>query len=164
MKKLYPFLVIALFVTMCEEEAGRNKTADFLLSDYNSFVFTVDRVASGPSVQFPHDSLDDSDYTATDEVIQYQVNFSENGLNVTIISASNDTVSGVRNDDEKNYKYYQINKGLFAGGRFIVWSENDRFEAEYTIYGSGVPIIRSERGRLTPLLELKKGVPAGTPF
>jgi hypothetical protein len=41
-----------------------------------------------------------------------------------------------------------LTKNLFAGGRFVVWSSDGGFEAEYTVYGSGVPIISSERGPL----------------
>ena len=50
--------------------------------------------------------------------------------------------------DTEEYKKYDLDKGLFAGGRFFVWITEGQFEAEYTIYGSGVPIIRSERGYL----------------
>jgi hypothetical protein len=44
--------------------------------------------------------------------------------------------------------HYELTKGTFAGGRFLVWVTPSGLEAELTIYGSGVPIISSERGRL----------------
>src|SRR3989339_328335 len=45
---------------------------------------------------------------------------------------------------------YDLTTGTFAGGRFIVWPGAAGLQAELTIYGSGVPIISSERGALTP--------------
>ena len=48
----------------------------------------------------------------------------------------------------EDLRRYEIEEGLFAGGRFIVWIADDHFEAELTVYGSGVPIVTSERGRL----------------
>jgi hypothetical protein len=38
----------------------------------------------------------------------------------------------------------------FAGGRFAVWPGQTSLQAELTIYGSGVPIVSSEREALTP--------------
>jgi hypothetical protein len=99
-------------------------------------------------VQFPRDSLKESDYTATSEDIQYEITFSENGRIVTIESTETGSVVGERSNDGETSKRYELDEGLFAGGRFIIWISNGHFEAEYTIYGSGVPIIRSERGRL----------------
>lgn len=40
---------------------------------------------------------------------------------------------------------HEIEEGLSAGGRFIVWVADNHFEAELTVYGSGVPSVRSER-------------------
>jgi len=41
-----------------------------------------------------------------------------------------------------------ITKDTFAGGRFVVWAADVGLQAELTIYGSGVPIVSSERGPL----------------
>jgi hypothetical protein len=43
---------------------------------------------------------------------------------------------------------FDLQEGTFAGGRFVVWSTKQGLQAELTIYGSGVPIISSERGAL----------------
>jgi hypothetical protein len=43
---------------------------------------------------------------------------------------------------------YELSTGTFAGGRWIVWNTARGLEAELTLYGSGVPIVSSERGRL----------------
>jgi hypothetical protein len=57
-------------------------------------------------------------------------------------------IHGIKTTDAGNSLKYELNEGLFAGGRIIIWSENDDFKGEFTIYGSGVPIIKSLRGVL----------------
>jgi len=141
-------IVIAALFTGCEEQTHKNNYAEFALLSENQFTLTIDRVANGPEVQFPADSLKEGDYIATNEEIQYEINFSENGQTVTIESLENETVSGHRTNDGETSRRYDLNEGLFAGGRFIIWISNGQFEAEYTIYGSGIPIVRSERGVL----------------
>jgi len=98
-----------------------------------------------PNVQFPRDNLQESDYITTNEEISYDLIFSEDGQIVTIEPGS---VSGEIINDREEFKLYELVEGLFAGGRFVIWISHKDFEAEYTIYGSGIPIIRSERGKL----------------
>jgi hypothetical protein len=149
MRKICAGLVIlAALFGGCEEQAHKNDAAAFSLLSDHTFMLTVDRVAQGPDVQFPHDSLIESDYTPTTEEIRYEITFSENGQTVAIESIENETVTGERSNDGETSKRYELDEGLFAGGRFIIWISNGHFEAEYTVYGSGVPIIRSERGKL----------------
>jgi hypothetical protein len=149
LKSTVSLFVIAALFTGCEEQARKNYNAEFSLLSENLFTLTIDRVANGPDVQFPADSLTESDYTAIEDDIRYEVTFSENGQAVTIESLETGTVSGERINDGETSRRYELDGGLFAGGRFIIWISNGQFEAEYTVYGSGVPIIRSERGKLT---------------
>jgi hypothetical protein len=140
-------LFIALFFTMCNE---KDDPAGFSVLNENSYIFSVDRVALGPDVQFPRDTLQESAYVSTEEDIQYEVSFTDGGQNVSIKTGSSSIIRGEKTIDGKASKHYELNEGLFAGGRFIVWTNNNKeFEAEFTVYGSGVPIIRSERGKLT---------------
>ena len=69
------------------------------------------------------------------------------------ISIMHDSISGTIMESTEQYKQYDLDEGLFAGGRFNVWITDGAFEAEFTVYGSGVPIIRSERGFLIPMKE-----------
>jgi hypothetical protein len=62
-------------------------------------------------------------------------------------SAGGDTVHGVRDQKQTDRAWYEL--GLFAGGRFVVQAKAGQLQAEYTIYGSGVPIVGSTRGLLT---------------
>ena len=118
----------------------------FSMLNGNHFVLEVDRIADHPNVQSPFDELDENDYASIDNGNQYFVSFSDDIQTITLLP---DSVSGLMEKDTNVLKQYNLDDGLFAGGRFVVWIDDDGFEAEYTIYGSGVPIIQSERGGLT---------------
>jgi hypothetical protein len=146
-KTISMFILTAIFAG-CEERQN-SKTVEFAQLAESTFTLTINRVAQNPEVQYPADSLKESDYTATDEEINYEITFSEGGQNILIESLGNDSVSGERINSGETSKRYELNEGLFAGGRFLIWIINGHFGAEYTVYGSGVPIIRSERGILS---------------
>jgi hypothetical protein len=130
---------------MCKKQIENNDTIDFSSLNGGNYILKVDRVSQAPNVQFSRDSLDETYYNTTIEDIQHEVTFSENGQMVSIKPGP---VSGEKTNDGKVSKFYELGDGLFAGGRFIIWIINENFEAEYTIYGSGIPIIKSERGKL----------------
>jgi len=138
-------LIVLVLSTKCEKLNDKDETLEFSLLDGNNFILKVDRVSNMPNIQFPRDSLQESDYIPTSEVISYDVIFSEDGQTVMIEPGS---VTGEKISDGEESKLYELVEGLFAGGRFVVWKNHEDFEAEYTIYGSGIPIIRSERGKL----------------
>jgi len=140
------FITIILpFLLSCSND---NYEASFILLGGNDFILEVNRISEHPNVQFPSDQLDENDYVEIDHGSEYEVSFSENTQTIWIM---NDSISGTIMEDTEEYKKYDLNKGLFAGGRFVVWINEGQFEAEYTIYGSGVPIIRSDRGYLEPI-------------
>jgi hypothetical protein len=77
----------------------------------------------------------------------YQITVSNHGSRVTI---QGDRAMGgqlVKTTDSR--LEYDLSEGTFAGGRLVMWSEKTGRQAELTVYGSGVPIIFSERGALT---------------
>ena len=126
--------------------------ADLSQLDGESYTLEVDRIANNPDVQSPFERLEETDYEKTDQGNTYDVHFSENGETVTIagepIAAETIVMTGDIETDAEDFRGYGIEEGLLAGGRFNVWIADDHFEAELTIYGAGIPIIRSERGRL----------------
>jgi hypothetical protein len=143
------YLFIAfLFCTLCKKSDNNDDTVDFSSLNGGNYILKVDRISKSPDVRFPNDSLNESYYTASDEGTRYEISFSEDGQSISIAPAS---VSGVKTNDSKVSKRYDLVQGVFAGGRFIIWTDNTSFQAEYTIYGSGVPIIKSERGKLFPI-------------
>ena len=136
---------VCLFFANCKKQGDDGEKIDFSMLNGRTFILEVNRISLGPAVQFPADSLKESDYTTANESIQHEVAFSEDGQTVTIKPGP---VTGVKIKDNSVCKYFELSDGLFAGGRFLIWVNDNEFEAEYTVYGSGVPIIRSERGKL----------------
>ena len=145
MKKL-PACLFCLYMifTSCEKQ-NDNTSFDISGLKGNTFVLKVDRLLFNTDVQFPSESLQEEDYLATDESIQYEVVFSSNGEEVYIEPG---TIKGEIEISDQNSIQYKLVEGVFAGGRLIVWKIDESFEAEFTIYGSGVPIVSSERGEL----------------
>lgn len=122
-------------------------TDDFLSLDGNNFVMEVDRILEMSDAQLPMDDLQESYYVDVNEGSQYIVTFSEDGQTVTIAPGS---ISGQKRNDDGESRIYELDKGVFAGGRFVIWGNDDLIEVELTIYGSGIPIVKSERGYLVP--------------
>lgn len=136
--------VICIFIFHCRCTNEHDET-NLLQLGGNTYILEVNRISEHPNVQFPSDPLSEDDYGGIDPVSEYEVSFSEDLRTVSIMR---DSISGLIMEDKDAYKKYDLNKGLFAGGRFILWINDGMFEAEYTVYGSGVPIILSERGNL----------------
>ena len=136
-----------LFVFGCSVDG-----ADLSQLDGNSYTLEVDRIANNPDVQFPSETLQESDYEQTDQGNRYRVSFSENAETATVAveppAGEAAVMTGNIETDAEDLRRYEIEQGLFAGGRFIVWIADNHLEAELTVYGSGVPIVTSERGRL----------------
>lgn len=135
--------IVSVFFTMCKKQT--DNTLDFSELNGREFILKIDRLALGPDVRYPDDVLQEDDYTLTDEDIRHEVTFSEDGMEITIEPGP---VKGIRTKDDEGSLYFQLGEGLFAGGRFVIWIDSRDFEAELTIYGSGIPVVRSERGLL----------------
>ena len=109
------------------------------------FDFEVTRSYSHPPAARPGDGLDERLYAAITNGIQYKVEFSADGKTVNLLKTPQNVV-GTLTSDSGNLRTYAVNG--FGGGRFVVLSTGTNYEAELTIYGSGVPILRSVRGHL----------------
>jgi hypothetical protein len=148
MKRFVFSLGLFMFLVSCNKaNSADDAVTGFSLLDGNDFVLAVDRMLETSSVQLLTDDLQENDYRETNEGAQYHVTLSEDGQIVTIEPGS---MRGQRINDGDESKLYELTEGLFAGGRFVVWVQNDGFQAELTIYGSGIPIVKSERGNLRP--------------
>ena len=110
--------------------------------------FLADRAVNGPSssAQLPNDALPESDYMPLPQNKSYPVSFAVDGNTVTITSDT--AIVGTWDQQTGGTRRFNLTSGVFAGGRFDVWSGDTAFHAELTIYGSGVPIVSSERGTL----------------
>ncbi len=97
--------------------------------------------------QFPDDPLDEKDYEPVQDGPTYAVTVSQDWRSVTIGS---EPLLGTSIPDPTGALRYDLSTGTFAGGRFRVWVGETGLQAERTLYGSGVPIVISERGPLLP--------------
>ena len=152
--RLLILAILCLSLIMCSGNKSIDEVATSVNEDFvakftllygSNFLFQVNRRADHPAVQFPFEELQETDYMISNDGSQYELKFSENIESIIILP---DSISGTLEKDINKLKQYALKEGLFAGGRFIIWIANNRFEAEYTIYGSGIPIIQSERGYL----------------
>lgn len=113
-----------------------------------------DRSSPAGQPQFPHDELPDEAYQAIEGAgPRYEISFSPDGGTVRIKRtddewrcATEPTVAGGRERDSETELHYSLEDGLFAGGRLVVKMDDHALRGELTIYGSGRPIIASERG------------------
>ena len=121
--------------------------ADFSQLNGESFVFIVDRSVDHPDVQYPRDELQESDYKQLNDGPRYDVEFSADMQTVTLMPGG---YVGELEEDDELLKQYNLVDGAFIAGRFNIWIESGHFEAELTEYGSGIPIIRSQRGTMKP--------------
>ena len=102
------------------------------------------------SGQFPLDLLDEKDYEPVEDGPTYRVVVSDGWRHVSVGS---EPLLGESQPDTDGSLWYDLSEGTFAGGRFRIWTTPNGLQAERTLYGSGVPIVISERGSLTPIPE-----------
>jgi hypothetical protein len=123
--------------------------APLTLTDFSdgAWVVHVDRTlrAGGPNVSFPTQPLSESDYEPSTTKPQYAVEVSMQAQRVSVGSTP---WLGARAASDAQSLQYDFTQGAFAGGRFVVWQADSGLQAEVTLYGSGRPIVQSERGAL----------------
>ena len=113
------------------------------------WALTVDRVWDGASgnATFPSDPLSEEDYQPTANGPAYAVVVSDHGHTVSVGATP---FVGSQTAASAERVEFALAQGTFAGGRFVVWPSVETLEAELTLYGSGRPIVQSERGKLVP--------------
>ena len=142
------FITLLLLIGCSSSNSDNQDVADFSSLNGNQFVMEVDRVLGAADVDFPSDALEENDYETIDDGADYTVTFSENGHTVSIEPGN---MQGQKTEDDGESTTYELDAGTFAGGRFVIQDDNGSFDAELTLYGSGVPIVQSERGYLVPV-------------
>lgn len=121
------------------------------LSD-GEWELTVDRVLPLEGDRrfsgLPSAPMTDTDYTAVTDGRRVRIAIADQGKTVTIETES---FGGRRIAAEAPEVVFELSEGTFAGGRFVVWAGEAGLEAELTVFGSGLPILSSERGSLRPV-------------
>jgi hypothetical protein len=109
------------------------------------WLLTVDR-ALRPGVStggLPTDPLSEADFAPVDGGARYRLIVSEDAARIEVVEPQ--MVARLEQATAERLIYGLVD-GTFAGGRIMVWREPSGIQAELTIYGSGVPVKRSERG------------------
>ena len=89
------------------------------------------------------DELPATSYKAVTPADRWNVAIEGASIVLTPIGKPQARIEGVEKPGAKGERRFDLTSA-FAGGRFVLRGD----DAELTIYGSGVPIISSERGKL----------------
>ena len=101
--------------------------------------------------RFPHDDLPDTSYRSFGDEASYakQWDVTVDGDQV-LLTSGKQRLRGRETSNMFNERRFEITESQdarsFAGGRFVMRGT----DAEITLFGSGVPILSSERGKLIP--------------
>lgn len=147
MRTLIAVFCLLFLIAGCSGKKLTDEVAsDFAFLNGKSFVLEVNRAVKAPIMKLPMEELPETDYIISITGKVYTVTFSANGETVTLEPGS---IRGEKNKTGNDTQgYYSLTAGVFAGGRFVVRSVQEKLEGELTIYGSGIPIVLSERGSL----------------
>lgn len=111
----------------------------------------IDRKGGSEDPTKAFEFLPEARYQPIENGPTYRVVISEQGSRVSVEGKRGTThqiaVRGKRTSTTDEQVWYELTNA-FAGGRFVVWRSADGWQAELTLYGSGRPIIFSERGAL----------------
>jgi len=123
---------------------GGESTADLGLLDGNVFRYQITQQWQSDNIgEWP----EDSEYVPADVDAEIWATFSGDATQLQLTeSGVAEPVNGQRTSVAEDSVQYELD--LFAGGHFAAWIDGPRLAAEYTIYGSGVPVISSTRGWL----------------
>ena len=115
------------------------------LSCEQDYLFTVTHLADHPPVGLPSQSIPDSCYEPVTQALSYHIQFSAS-LDTVFI----DTMRyyGVKVQEDSGVVHFDLISTFGVNGRFVVTVNDSLLQAEYTVYGSGVPVIKSEKGVL----------------
>lgn len=91
-------------------------------------------------------AFDEDGYQAVDPTDRYEVVISQVLDHVTITPETEPAIESTLAKGTAGTLSYDLD--AFAGGRFLIWTLGSGLQAELTLYGSGVPIVSSERGEL----------------
>lgn len=112
-----------------------------------------DRAAEEHDQLDPHAELHDDGYRpVAGEGTRFQIEISEDGHTCELQRGgdasrywSESRLTG-RRDDSSADLCYEFEKGLVAGGRLVLRVRDGAIQGEVTLYGSGRPVVESERG------------------
>jgi hypothetical protein len=150
-------IALGMALTGCDHDCAATNANDaatpatLTLADLSdgSWTLRVDReLSQNADVSVPRESLSEDDYTPVASPRSHAIQIDLDGNQVLIDDA--EYVGSLEATSTDSQHTFDITVGTFAGGRFVVWPDPQGLQAEFTLFGSGVPFAQSERGTLTP--------------
>jgi hypothetical protein len=134
-------LSAAIFAGGCATSSGAGTAT-------TRYVMRVDRTfdRSGQP-QMPSEELTADSYRSGPPADRWDVSIEGSRVILTPIGQAPGGVTRLEGNETAGVpgeRRFELHEGAFAGGRFVVRGD----EAELTMFGSGVPIVSSERGKL----------------
>ncbi len=110
-----------------------------------AWVLTIDRaLRAGVSASgLPTAPLSEGDFAPAAGATIYRIVASRHAARIEVVEPR---MVGQLQQVAAQRMIYALGEGTFAGGRVVVWRESGGLQGELTIYGSGVPVTKSERG------------------
>lgn len=147
-----PLLVLsAACCALLQACAAEPNSSPAWISD-GEWELKVDREWVKEGAQALPTSLTEDDYRLVSDGSRYSVVVTEGCKKVEIRGMGADgeppPKKGARHASGDPAVYW-LQEGTFAGGQFVLLRGDRGLEAELTMFGSGVPIISSERGSLS---------------
>lgn len=135
--------------TTASHEPSNTDSTDSLVTD-GVWELQVDRQGGSEDFHEAFGFLPEAAYRPVEHGPTYRVVISEQGMQASVEGMRGTTqfaVTAKRTSIADDLAWYELTDA-FAGGRFVVWRSETGLQGELTVYGSGLPIIFSERGAL----------------
>ncbi|HEX7878467.1 MAG TPA: hypothetical protein VF720_03605 [Candidatus Eisenbacteria bacterium] len=137
-------LLVALSILGCATER-RPESLRATLAD-GEWRLLVDEQLAAPVTGIPGDAIPDSAYRDEPAGPELRVRAGQGATRIEIVDER--LVGELTRESTPTSLTYDLVQGTVAGGRFRAWTERDVVRAELTLYGSGVPVLSSRRGKL----------------
>lgn len=141
------FILLAILATSLASAA-----APFPLGS-DKYAMTVTKEVTHPKVSSPFEQIPNEQYLPSKKKSVLKLKFSKDRKKVEILPRGISGELGKANDTRR---VYELRKGLFAGGRLIIQKTKTGIISTFTEFGSGVPVISSERGEIKPIVSKAK--------
>ena len=145
-KRLILLNAVILWASGCGDPVAVTEGFEDLFG--GSFVFDVSTIAEQVYVMDLDGSVPDSEYVAVTDQRTHIVRFSAGGRTVSVEGGHR---LEFYDNTEETLIVYETEERVFPAYALRVWRDSDHYSAELTVFGSGVPVIQSERGMLIPL-------------
>lgn len=136
-------------VTSASTDAGP-PTTECLFQD-GVWELRIDRQGGSEDPDEAFGFLPEARYHPIENGTIYRVVIWDRGNRVSVEGTWGTTpfvAKGTRSSATTDEKAWYDLSDTTAGGRFVVWQTREGLQGEVTVYGSGRPIVRSERGEV----------------